>query len=150
MSPSGRYIAYGVARAGRDGAEIHVWDAETGTTLAETIAATAVPTVAWHPGEQGFFYNVTRRIIGAEISGQGDGVYWHRLGTPVARDRCLVELDAARGELVHGLHPFAPAGSDVLFVIATNYVTSARGLAFWPLPRDPEAGLDPDGPRAAG
>ena len=117
---------------------------QTGATLAETIAATAVPTVAWHPSEQGFFYNVTRRIIGAEIDGQDDGVYWHRLGTPVARGPLrLVELESARAEKVHGLYPFVPDGGDVLFVIATNFVTSARGLAFWPLPEDPAAASAP-------
>ncbi len=87
VSPSGRYVAYGLARGGRDGGEIHVWDAVSGRTLADTIATTAVPTVAWHPSERGFFYNVTRRIIGAEIEGQDDGVYWHRLGDAGDRGR---------------------------------------------------------------
>jgi prolyl oligopeptidase len=141
VSPSGRYVAYNLARGGRDGGEIQVWDATTGATLAETIAPTAVPTVAWHPSERGFFYNVARRIIGAEIEGQNDGVYWHRLGTPVSEDVRLVELDAVRAEKVHGLYPFVPEGGEVLFVVATNFVTSARGLEFWPLPVDPAAGI---------
>ena len=42
---------------------------------------------------------------------------------------------------MHGLYPFVPDGGDVLFVVATNFVTSARGLAFWPLPEDPAAGV---------
>ncbi|HEX2465190.1 MAG TPA: prolyl oligopeptidase family serine peptidase, partial [Thermoanaerobaculia bacterium] len=141
VSPSGRYVAYGLARGGRDGGEIHVWDAQTGRTLPDTIAQTAVPTVAWHPSERGFFYNVTRRILGAEIEGQDDGVYWHRLGDAVTDDVLLVELDRARAEKVHGLYPFVPDGGDVLFVVATNFVTSARGLEFWPLPEDPAAGV---------
>ena len=42
---------------------------------------------------------------------------------------------------MHGLYPFVPDGGDVLFVVATNFVTSARGLAFWPLPEDPAGGI---------
>jgi prolyl oligopeptidase len=53
----------------------------------------------------------------------------------------LVELDRARAEKVHGLYPFVPDGGDVLFVVATNFVTSARGLEFWPLPEDPADGI---------
>jgi prolyl oligopeptidase len=148
VSPSGRYVAYGLAALGSDGASIQVWDAELGRELPEVVAPTAVPTVAWHPSESGFFYNVTRRIIAAEVAGQDDGVYWHRLGRPTSEDRRLLALDAARAEAgpIQGLHPFVPEAdpaspASVLFVAATNYVTSARGLSCWPLPAEPEAGL---------
>ena len=57
------------------------------------------------------------------------------------RNVVLVLLDSVRAERVHGLYPFVPDGCGALFVVSTNFVTSARGLAFWALPEDPASGI---------
>lgn len=59
-SPSGRYVAVGIAVGGSERTSIHVLDVRANTWFAETLApcggGTSAPALAWDAGERGFTY----------------------------------------------------------------------------------------------
>ncbi len=137
-SPSGARVAVTLARAGREGSEIRVVDVASSRLLDDRIPPTAVPTVAWHPLERGFFYNVTRWLFAERPFGQADGLYWHELGTPAHEDRLLFPYVPGTG---HGIHPWVPEAAPRLLAVTANYTTGKRGLLLFALPDDPARGL---------
>jgi prolyl oligopeptidase len=138
ISPSGRFAALALCREGSEGMEIRVWDATRGALLVDAVPPTAVATVAWHPSERGFFYNVTRSLIGEQALGQVDGLYWHQLGTEARDDACLRSYADGAG---HSLHPHVTADGRFLLGVPMNFVTTERGLWRWFCPRDPGEAL---------
>ena len=89
VSPSGRFVAYALSKAGRIPATLHVCDVETGRELDHSACVTAVPMFAWLPDESGFFYSLFRRLFDADGSGDArvDGLYSTRsalTGLPIA------------------------------------------------------------------
>ncbi len=87
-SPSGRYLAFGLSRAGDERSTLHLLDVDRAEPFGETIPNTRYASLGWLPDESGFFY--TRYPPGADY---GQRVYRHALGAAWEDD---VEIFAAR------------------------------------------------------
>ena len=93
-SPSGRYLAYGLAEAGSDWQTWRVLDVDTGEHLADSLEWLKFPLPSWFTDESGFFY------AGLEPPPRGEtykapvtkrSLRFHRLGTLQADDPVLFE-----------------------------------------------------------
>ena len=56
-SPSGRYVAYGLAEAGSDWQTWRILDVDSGEHLPDELAWVKFPLPSWRPDESGFFYS---------------------------------------------------------------------------------------------
>ncbi|NLJ07627.1 MAG: S9 family peptidase [Sphingobacteriales bacterium] len=104
-SPDGKYLAYGIARAGSDWNEIYVLDLETGKKLDDKLEWIKFSGVAWY--KNGFFYSrFDKPVKGKEFSEKNKNhkVYYHTLGTSQSKDQ-LVYRD--------NQHPFRTFSADV-------------------------------------
>jgi len=93
-SPSGRYLAYGLAEAGSDWQTWRVLDVDSGAHLPDELSWLKFPLPSWRPDESGFFY------AGLEPPPPGEtfkapvtkrSLRFHRLGDPQERDAVLFE-----------------------------------------------------------
>lgn len=95
ISKDGRYLAYGVSKAGSDWVEIHVRDITTGRDLADQINWVKFSDIAWKG--DGFYYS---RYDAPKEGGaytqknEYHKVYFHTLGKP-QREDVLVHEDKA-------------------------------------------------------
>ena len=55
-SPDGSLVAFGLSEGGTEDSTLYVMDVRTGARLADTIAHTRAASVAWRPGNAGFWY----------------------------------------------------------------------------------------------
>lgn len=87
VSPKGRYVSYGIHHAGADAAELHVYDTASGRELEDAIPTSYSGINTWLPDESGFYYTWLdlASLQGRETT-KKPGVYFHRIGTPVAGD----------------------------------------------------------------
>ena len=95
VSHDRRLLAYGVAVSGSDWTEWHIRDVGSGKDLPEVIRHTKYYTPAFSPdGERLYYSAFPAPTPGTELSAQdlGNAVYAHILGTPIARDRKLLEI----------------------------------------------------------
>ncbi len=97
-SPSGRYLAYGIAEGGAELTTLRVLDARSGQSLRESLpyagGGTTASGVAWDDDERGFLYvrfPVPERA--APVREFGAALWHHRLGQPAARDRIVFGAD---------------------------------------------------------
>jgi len=102
-SPSGRQVAVSLSRKGTESGDVHVYQVDSGKELAGDIiprvqGGTAGGDVAWTLDGSGFFY--TRYPRGEERPAADmdffQQVWFHRLGTPTARDRYEIGRDFPR------------------------------------------------------
>jgi len=93
-SPSGRYVAYGLAEAGSDWQTWRVLDVDSGEHLPDELSWLKFPFPSWRPDESGFFY------AGLEPPPPGDtfkapvtkrSLRFHRLGDRQENDAVLFE-----------------------------------------------------------
>ena len=80
-SPNGTYVAYGLSRSGDERSTLSVLDVASGGALSEAIPDTRHASVAWWPGERGFYYTRYPPAGNYEVR-----VYAHELGTPAEHD----------------------------------------------------------------
>ncbi len=89
FSDDGRYMAYGIARAGSDWNEWYVRDIASGKDLPDMLEWVKFSGAAWTPDSRGFFYS---RFPAPEEGDEHLGVstnhrmYYHRIGTPQSQD----------------------------------------------------------------
>src|SRR5262249_34904734 len=102
-SHDGRRLAVSLSKGGSETGDVHVYDAATGTELAEDVVprvngGTAGGSLAWNGEGSGFFY--TRYPRGDERPPQDRAFYqqvwFHALGTPTASDRYEIGKDFPR------------------------------------------------------
>ncbi|GGP25259.1 prolyl oligopeptidase [Silvimonas amylolytica] len=121
-SPNGKYVAYGMSKAGSEHSVLRVLDVETGTNLSEEIDRTLQAGPAWLPDSSGFFYN--RLAAGrkrTDLNAMQDSVNWlHMLGTPASEDKRMLAANQWPGVAVDALEfPYIltdPASDYVLAV----------------------------------
>ena len=130
VSPDGTRVALLVAPPGEVLASIWVLDAATGARLEESDRKTVMPLTAWHPGGQGFWYSLCRRLFGE--AAPRDGLYWHALGTPWSADRCVEEYHDGPGHILH-----AYVAGDWLVLGTRQFSSGQSGFRVVPLPKDP-------------
>ena len=93
-SPSGRYLAYGLAEAGSDWQRWFVYDVEKGSLLGDALEWLKFPDPSWRKDESGFFYaSVTPAEVQEMYKAPTAGrlLRFHRLGNPQSEDRIYFE-----------------------------------------------------------
>ena len=93
-SPSGRYVAYGLAEAGSDWQTLRVLDVESGEHLSDELSWVKFPLPSWRPDESGFFYGALEppppgKTFKAPITKRS--LRSHRLGEQQDEDAILYE-----------------------------------------------------------
>ena len=94
VSRDGRFLAYGVSRAGSDWEEWMVRDLASGKDLADRIKWVKFSTGEWTPDGKGFFYSRFDEPKAGEAhtgSNYFQKVYFHRIGTDQSRDLLVYE-----------------------------------------------------------
>lgn len=94
VSPDGRWLAYGIAKAGSDWTEWRIRSVDTGLDLEDHLHWVKFSGASWTKDNQGFYYS---RYDAPEQGGTYKGanyyqkLYYHRLGTVQADDRLIYE-----------------------------------------------------------
>lgn len=128
-SPSGRYVAVGLAAPGSDWLRVRVFDAQQGALLPQEWIETVHPVVDWLPDESGFFYNTSRaRFTKSDVP---DGVYRHRLGKPTSED--VLAFEHEPGVPGHASLPIVAGNGSRLLVKTIDFVTQKSTLHLLPV-----------------
>jgi prolyl oligopeptidase len=92
-SDDGRYLAYGIARAGSDWNTWQVREVATGEDLSDRIDWVKFSSVSWTSDGQGFFYSRYEEPKEDEFTGVNyfQKLYFHRLGTSQSEDVMVYE-----------------------------------------------------------
>jgi prolyl oligopeptidase len=102
-SHDGSHVVYGVQRGGADWREIRVLDVATGETLDDLVEWARFGALSWAKDGTGFFYSrypEPEPNTASQAAVANHAVYFHRLGTPQAKDR-LVHATPDRPDLLH-------------------------------------------------
>lgn len=97
-SPSGRYLAFGVALAGSENAVGHLVEVSTGRLLPDRLTDTQYASASWLPDDSAFFYNRFAGRPAAAADYYNDRSLWlHRVGSTQATDQKIMAagVDAA-------------------------------------------------------
>lgn len=92
VSKDGRYVGYGIARAGSDWNELYVKEIATGKTLDDHIEWVKFSGIAWY--KDGFFYSRFPEptggdaLTGANINSK---IYYHKIGDNQVNDKLVYE-----------------------------------------------------------
>lgn len=90
-SPSGRYLAFGVALAGSENAVGHVVEVASARLLADRVADAQYAGASWLPDDSGFFYNRFAGRPAGSADFYGDRSLWlHRVDTAQSADRRIM------------------------------------------------------------
>lgn len=94
VSKNGKYLAYGLSKAGSDWVEYDVMDIETGRKLDDHLKWIKFSGVAWK--DDGFYYGRFDAPKGSELSSKNENqkVYYHKLGTSQDKDVLVYKDDA--------------------------------------------------------
>src|SRR5918992_1525410 len=98
-SPDGTLLGYGVSTSGSDWQEFRVREVRSARDLADTLRWIKFSSIAWTKDNRGFFYSRFETPAAAEqrsgatraTANRGQKVYYHRVGTPQATDRLILE-----------------------------------------------------------
>ena len=98
----GRMVAVSLSKDGTEDGTAHVYEVASGRRLSDEIARVTYPTgggsIEWAPDSKGFFY--TRYPRPAEEPPEESffhmQVWFHRLGTPIAKDRYVIGREFPR------------------------------------------------------
>ncbi len=92
-SPDGRWLAYGVARAGSDWQTWRVRDVESGRDLPDLLEWIKFSSPAWSADSRGFYYARFEKPPGDTLTAANEyhKLYHHRLETAQAEDRLIYE-----------------------------------------------------------
>ncbi|HEY1793679.1 MAG TPA: prolyl oligopeptidase family serine peptidase [Opitutaceae bacterium] len=91
----GALLGYGLAAGGSDWNEFHVRNVATGRDLPDIVRWVKFSGIAWTRDAKGFFYSrYAQAPKGSALFGRLEGrrLYYHRLGTPQAADRLVLEF----------------------------------------------------------
>jgi prolyl oligopeptidase len=92
-SPDGRWLAYGVARAGSDWQSWRVRDVSSGRDLADQLDWIKFSEPSWSADSRGFYYARYPQPEGNALTGRNEfqKLYYHRLETAQAADPLVYE-----------------------------------------------------------
>jgi prolyl oligopeptidase len=131
VSPSGRFVVFGVAPPAELMVRLWVYDLQADTVIDRQTVAGVQPHPSWLPDESGFLYSSCRRLMSAE-PGPADGLYRHRLGSDWAEDACLADYADGAGHIL-----FGDVVDDRFLLLTTHHFSSGRsGIAFRALDDD--------------
>ncbi|WP_375398644.1 prolyl oligopeptidase family serine peptidase [uncultured Sphingomonas sp.] len=90
-SPTGRYLAFGVALAGSENAIGHVVEVASGRLLADRVADAQYASASWLPDDSGFFYNrFAGRAAGSADFYNDRSLWLHRVDTAQSADKKIM------------------------------------------------------------
>ncbi|MBR2194803.1 MAG: S9 family peptidase [Salinivirgaceae bacterium] len=92
ISHDGRYLGYGIARAGSDWNELYVKEITSGKTLEDHIRWVKFSGIAWYKG--GFFYSRFPEPVDGNAlteSNENSKIYYHKIGDNQANDKLIYE-----------------------------------------------------------
>ena len=93
-SPSGRYLAFGVALAGSENAIGHVIEVASARLLPDRLADAQYAAASWLPDDSGFFYNrFAGRPAGSADFYNDRSLWLHRVDTAQSADRKIMAAD---------------------------------------------------------
>lgn len=96
-SPDGRHVALSLSTKGSEIGSLHVFDTASGQALPDVLPDVQYPTgggdAAWTPDGKALFYT---RYPDRRDRGFHQQIWFHRLGTPVARDRYVIGREFPR------------------------------------------------------
>ena len=117
-SPSGRFLAFGVALAGSENAIGHVVEVASARLLADRVVDAQYAATAWLPDESGFFYNrFAGRPAGSADFYNDRSLWLHRVGSAQDADRKIMAAGMDPGV------PMSPISSPEMQVgIGSDYV----------------------------
>lgn len=93
-SPDGKFLVYGLSKAGSDWQEFRVKDIATGKDSADVLEWIKFSGASWAKDSRGFYYSrYPQPKEGAALTeaNKNQKVYFHQLGTPQAEDRLVYE-----------------------------------------------------------
>ena len=102
FSKDGKYAAYQLAKAGSDWQTIYIKEAATGKQLDEPIEWVKFSGIAWQGN--GFYYSrFPKPELDKALTTKAEGqlVYYHILGTPVASDKLMYSDEKNPKNLIH-------------------------------------------------
>lgn len=124
VSHDGRYMAYGLSKAGSDWDEYYVLDIATGKKLDDHLKWIKFSGVAWQG--DGFYYGRYDAPKGKELTAKNEfqKIYFHKLGDAQEKDMLVYKDDA------HASRSFSPQVSDdqKWLLLYTTESTSGNGL----------------------
>jgi prolyl oligopeptidase len=126
-SEDGKYIGYGISKAGSDWSEFFVMNAGDVQKLEDHLMWIKFSGMSWYG--DGFFYSrYPEPAKGEELSGTNENskVYYHKIGDKQENDQLIYE-DPANPSW--GFSAFASDDKEIL-VLATNESTKGNQLAF--------------------
>jgi prolyl oligopeptidase len=119
VSPTGRFIAYATSPPGDILVTPKLYDRAAGKVLETACRSTALPMIAWHPEEGGYYYSVCRRLFRPEEASR-DGIYWHAIGSDGHADVCIKPYADGPGHLA-----FAVVVGDGAYLLLFTYQFSS-------------------------
>ncbi len=117
VSEDGKWLAYGLARAGSDWQDWHVRSVETGKDTEDVLQWVKFSGASWAKDGSGFYYSrFDEPKPGARLTGLNEfqKLYFHRLGTPQGEDALIYQRQDHKD---WGFH--AHATEDGRYVIIT-------------------------------
>ncbi|WP_345735290.1 prolyl oligopeptidase family serine peptidase [Prosthecobacter algae] len=93
-SPDGKFLVYGLSKAGSDWQEFRVKDIATGKDSADVLEWIKFSGASWAKDSRGFYYSrYPQPKEGAALTeaNKNQKVYFHKLGTPQSEDRLVYE-----------------------------------------------------------
>ena len=92
-SPDGKWLAYGLARAGSDWQKWYVREVASGRDLTDELDWIKFSSPEWAADSSGFYYGRFRRPDGATLTGVNEGqqLWFHRLRSAQSEDRLIYE-----------------------------------------------------------
>jgi prolyl oligopeptidase len=120
VSPSGRYVAYGISESGDERSTLHVVETANGHVLADAIEHTKWSEISWLHDETGFYYRRYPREGEPDYSAEEPDSYhprlfFHTLGTDPATD----PLVFSPTDPTH--FPSASVSDDDRYVVVSNF-----------------------------
>ncbi len=94
ISPNGKLLAYGLAKAGSDWTEWRIRDVDSGTDLPDQLRWIKFSGAAWTADSKGFYYSryeEPARRKERESVNKNQKLYFHRTGTPQSEDSLVYE-----------------------------------------------------------
>ncbi len=120
VSPTGRYVAYGISQNGDERSTLHVIETANGHLLPDELAHTKWTEVSWLHDETGFYYRRYPREGEPDFSAEEPDSYhprlfFHALGTDPASDPLVFSP-------TDGTHfPSASVSDDDRYVVVSNF-----------------------------
>ena len=128
-SPDGKWLAYGIAKAGSDWQTWHVRSVDTGKDNADRIDWVKFSSPAWSADSSSFYYARYQEPTGNTLTAANTGhqLWNHRVGTPQSADMKIFERPSEKNWII------APTVSeDGRYLILTIFQGSAaKNLIFY-------------------